>query len=70
MEPKTIISHKEFDLKDFFFQWEWMLMVIFIIVNIINMILSRKRFTGCDQYLLGQSLYRTADGLYSYSGRY
>ncbi len=46
MEQKTIISHKEFDLKDFFFQWEWMLMVIFIIVNIINMILSPYYLNG------------------------
>ena len=46
MDQKTIISHKEFNLKNFFFQWEWMLVLIFIIVNIINVILSPYYLNG------------------------
>ena len=40
MEHRNIISKKQFSLKSFFFQWEWMLVLIFIIVNIINAFLS------------------------------
>jgi rhamnose transport system permease protein len=40
MEHRDIISKKQFSLKSFFFQWEWMLVLIFIIVNIINASLS------------------------------
>lgn len=40
MEHRNIISKKQFSLKSFFFQWEWMLVLIFIIVNIINASLS------------------------------
>ena len=40
MEPKSITGKKEFNLKRFFFQWEWMLVIIFIIINIINSNLS------------------------------
>ena len=40
MEHKTILRKKEFSLKTFFFQWEWMLILIFIIINIINSNLS------------------------------
>lgn len=36
MEKRNIIGKREFNLKSFFFQWEWMLVLIFIIVNIIN----------------------------------
>lgn len=36
MEQRNIISEKEFNLKSFFLQWEWMLVLIFIIINIIN----------------------------------
>ena len=46
MEPKTIVSQKEFDLKQFFFQWEWMLVLIFILVNIINICLSPYYLDG------------------------
>ncbi|PUU91701.1 MAG: rhamnose transport system permease protein [Halanaerobium sp.] len=35
-----IQAEKEFDLMDFFFQWEWLLVVIFIIINIMNSQLS------------------------------
>ncbi len=41
METKRIVSNKkEFNLKKFFFQWEWMLVAVFIIINIINTNLS------------------------------
>lgn len=40
MEHKNIKARKEFNLKSFFFQWEWMLVIIFIAVNIINSSLS------------------------------
>lgn len=46
MDQKTIISHKEFNLKNFFFQWEWMLVLIFIIVNVINTMLSPYYLSG------------------------
>lgn len=36
MEQRNIINKKEFNFKSFFFQWEWMLVLIFIIINIIN----------------------------------
>lgn len=40
MKQKDIVAKREFNLKDFFFQWEWMLIIIFIIINIINSFLS------------------------------
>lgn len=40
MENRHIVTKKEFDLKSFFFQWEWMLVLIFIIINAINSFLS------------------------------
>lgn len=40
MEPKRITGKKEFSLKRFFFQWEWMLVLIFIVINVINANLS------------------------------
>lgn len=33
-------AKREFDLKEFFFQWEWILVIVFILVNIINSNLS------------------------------
>lgn len=33
-------AKKEFDLKEFFFQWEWLLVIIFIGINIMNSQLS------------------------------
>jgi rhamnose transport system permease protein len=36
MQKRTILGKKEFNLKQFLFQWEWMLVLIFIVVNIIN----------------------------------
>jgi rhamnose transport system permease protein len=40
MEQRVIIGKQEFGWKRFFFQWEWMLVLLFIIVNIINANLS------------------------------
>lgn len=40
MSEKNIISKKEFSLKRFFFQWEWMLVLIFIVINIVNASIS------------------------------
>lgn len=40
MEKRVIISRKEFSWKTFFLQWEWMLVLIFILVNVINANLS------------------------------
>ena len=41
MENKRVIQNKkEFNLKQFFFQWEWMLVAVFIIINIMNTNLS------------------------------
>jgi rhamnose transport system permease protein len=51
MEQKTIIAQKQFNLKEFFFQWEWMLVLIFILVNIINTMLSPYYLDG--RQLLG-----------------
>lgn len=36
MEQRNIISKKDFSWKSFFLQWEWMLVLIFIIINIMN----------------------------------
>jgi rhamnose transport system permease protein len=40
MQQRVILDKKEFRLKEFFFQWEWMLIVVFIGVNIMNINLS------------------------------
>ncbi len=40
MEPRVIINKQEFGWKKFFFQWEWMLVLLFILVNIMNAYLS------------------------------
>lgn len=40
MKDNSIIGKKEYNLKSFFFQWEWMLVLIFIIINIINTYLT------------------------------
>jgi len=47
MEDKNIIHNKriienkkQFNLKQFFFQWEWMLVAVFIVINIMNTNLS------------------------------
>ncbi|MDF2681889.1 MAG: transporter permease [Brevibacillus sp.] len=40
MKKRVIIGSKEFSWKTFFLQWEWMLVLIFILVNVINANLS------------------------------
>ncbi|MGO0063401.1 ABC transporter permease [Brevibacillus fluminis] len=49
MEKRVIEGSKAFSWKTFFLQWEWMLVLIFILVNIINANLS-------PYYLSGDSL--------------
>lgn len=40
MGKRVILGHKDFSWKSFFLQWEWMLVLIFILVNVINANLS------------------------------
>jgi len=40
MELRTIQAKKDFNYKSFFLQWEWMLILIFILVNFLNATLS------------------------------
>ncbi|WP_028608875.1 ABC transporter permease [Paenibacillus harenae] len=40
MEPRMIANKKPFSLKGFFLQWEWMLVVLFIAVTVMNINLS------------------------------
>lgn len=40
MNHKLILGKQDFSFKSFFLQWEWMLVLLFIIVNIINASLS------------------------------
>ncbi|MEI7027784.1 ABC transporter permease [Paenibacillus sp. y28] len=40
MEKRLVRRTKPFSWKSFFLQWEWMLVLIFIIVNVINAALS------------------------------
>ena len=40
MEPRMIASSEPFSIRKFFFQWEWLLVILLIAVNILNMMLS------------------------------
>lgn len=40
MEQRNIIAKKRFTLKSFFFQWEWMLVILILIINVVNASLS------------------------------
>lgn len=40
MKPRVIINKQEFSMRRFFFQWEWMLVLLFILINIMNAFLS------------------------------
>lgn len=40
MDHKLILGKQDFSFKSFFLQWEWMLVLLFIVVNIINASLS------------------------------
>lgn len=53
---RTIDSKRAFDLKRFMFQWEWLLLIIFIAINIINSSLSQN-FLDKDNILSAISLF-------------
>ena len=40
MSERTLVIEKPWDWKRFFFQWEWLLVVIFGLIHIINSFLS------------------------------
>ena len=40
METKNIVGSKTFNARSFFFQWEWLLVALFILINIFNSSLS------------------------------
>ncbi|MCX7711514.1 MAG: ABC transporter permease [Clostridia bacterium] len=40
MNARNIVAKKEFNWKSFFLQWEWLLVCIFILINVINTSLS------------------------------
>jgi len=42
MKERNIGTKRDFTLKNFFFQWEWMLVLIFIVINIVNASLSPR----------------------------
>ena len=43
---RVIAAEKEFSLKSFFLQWEWFLVLVFILVNIMNIIISPYYLSG------------------------
>lgn len=46
MKERNIIAKKDFNLKAFFLQWEWLLVAILILINIINASLSPYYLDG------------------------
>ena len=40
MEPRMIADRREFSVRGFFLQWEWMLVLLFVAVNVLNVNLS------------------------------
>lgn len=44
MQQRVILDKKEFRLKEYFMQWEWMLVLVFIGINIMNIYLSPYYF--------------------------
>ncbi|GHT66726.1 branched-chain amino acid ABC transporter permease [Spirochaetia bacterium] len=52
MSERTISIEKPWDWKKFFFQWEWLLVLIFIVINIINSFISPFYFNK-DTFLSG-----------------
>ncbi|MDR2211989.1 MAG: ABC transporter permease [Spirochaetaceae bacterium] len=46
MPVRTLAVSKPWDLRKFFFQWEWLLVVVFIAINIINSISSPHYLNG------------------------
>ena len=51
MEKSLVSTKKDFDAKGFFLQWEWILFLVFILLNIMNAMLSPNylRFNGLMQ---------------------
>jgi rhamnose transport system permease protein len=39
-EQRTLLTEKPWDWKRFFFQWEWLLVIVFLLVNLLNSLLS------------------------------
>ena len=50
MSERTLEIEKPRSLKNFFFQWEWFLIALFVIINIVNSLLSPYYFTA-DTFL-------------------
>ena len=51
---RTIADTREFSLKRFFLQWEWMLVIMLIVVNVFNLSASpnyanARNITQCDK---------------------
>ncbi|PKM50408.1 MAG: branched-chain amino acid ABC transporter permease [Firmicutes bacterium HGW-Firmicutes-7] len=36
MAQRNILAKKQFSIKSFFFQWEWLLVIVFILINVMN----------------------------------
>ncbi len=47
MEQRVILSRREFSWKRFFLQWEWMLFLLFLLVHVMNALLS-PYYLGVD----------------------
>jgi len=43
---RVIAAEKEFSLKSFFLQWEWFLVLVFILVNVMNIFISPYYLSG------------------------
>lgn len=50
MSERTLQIEKPRSLKNFFFQWEWFLIALFVIINIVNSLLTPYYFTA-DTFL-------------------
>jgi rhamnose transport system permease protein len=50
MSERTLEIEKPRSLKNFFFQWEWFLIALFVIINIVNSLLTPYYFTA-DTFL-------------------
>ena len=52
MSERTLAVEKPWNWKRFFFQWEWLLVVIFILIHIINSFLS-PWYVSANTFLSG-----------------
>ena len=50
MNGKTLTADKTWNWKSFFFQWEWLLFAVFVLINIINSFLS-PYYLSADTFL-------------------